>query len=198
MLLRSRCSLVVSTWLSLAACAALAQTPDSTSDPAIFAAQIRPALVQHCLACHNGSVRKGGLDLSSREALLRGGDSGPAVELGNAKDSVLYRVISHEQEPGMPYKAEKLPDALIARFSEWINAGASYAEPGPSSAAAPSSAATTPAQPPVNEAGKILFTKYVRPLLEAQCLSCHGAGQVKRTGRQSCQATPKRARSINA
>ena len=84
----------------------------------------------------------------------------------------------------MPFGAEKLPDALIAQFAEWINAGAPYAEAAPSSSttASPAASAPAPAGPQASEAGKVLFTKYVRPLLEAQCLSCHGAGQVKRSG----------------
>jgi len=182
MLIRSRFSLLVSIWGFLAAFAAWAQAPGAASDAAIFTTQIRPALVRQCLACHNDSVRKGGLDLSTREALLRGGDSGPAIELGNAKESLLYKMIAHEQEPRMPYGADKLPDALIAQFAQWINAGAPYATAAPSS---PVNMPVQPAAPPApagNDAGKILFTRYVRPLLEAQCLSCHGAGQVKRSG----------------
>jgi hypothetical protein len=189
MLIRSRSSYLLSrsVFLVVSATWGWAQAPSTAPDTtktgtAIFTGQIRPALVRQCLACHNGSVRKGGLDLSTREGLLRGGDNGPAIELGNAKESLLYRVIAHEQEPGMPYKAEKLPDVLIARFADWINLGAPYSEAAPPSEAAPSSSAKGPSQPAADEAGKVLFTKFVRPLLETQCLSCHGAGQVKRSG----------------
>ena len=48
--------------------------------------------------------------------------NGPAILPGNAKDSLLYKLIAHEQEPAMPYKAGKLPDDVIARFAEWIDA----------------------------------------------------------------------------
>ena len=90
-------------------------------------------LEKQCLMCHGAQLRKGELDLSTRESLLRGGASGPAVEPGNAKSSLLYKLVSHGQEPGMPYKAGRLPDEVIARFAEWINAGAPYGEPPPSS-----------------------------------------------------------------
>ena len=46
-----------------------------------FESKIRPVLVKHCYKCHStesGKVR-GGLKVDSRDAVLRGGDSGPAV-----------------------------------------------------------------------------------------------------------------------
>ncbi len=142
---------------------AWAQTPADASGN-LFSEHIQPVLKSQCLVCHTGPSPKGGLDLSSREALLHGGDSGPGIVPGNARESLLYKLIAHAQEPGMPYKGSKLPDAVVAQFAEWINAGAPY---GP---------------PTATEPGKVLFTKYIRPLLESQCLSCHGAGQVKRSG----------------
>ena len=142
--------------------------------------EIGSLLRQHCQMCHNGEVKKAGLDLSSREALLRGGDSGQSVVPGNAKASLLYKLIAHEQEPGMPYKADKLPEGVIARFAEWIEAGAPYGELGSVSGRASSLNST--AASAYDEAGKAMFVRYVRPLLESQCLSCHGAGQVKRSG----------------
>ncbi len=131
-----------------------------------YALQIKPALEKYCVVCHDGQSRKSGLDVTSREALLRGGANGPAISPGNAKNSLLYKLIAHEQEPGMPYKTGKLPDDVIGKFAEWINAGAPYGE----SAAAPPGG------------GHALFATYIRPLFETQCLHCHGAGQVKRSG----------------
>jgi hypothetical protein len=132
----------------------------------LYVQQIKPALDKHCVMCHDGQSHKGGLDVTTREALLRGGTSGPAIVAGNAKDSLLYKLIAHEQEPAMPYKTGKLPDDVIAKFAEWIDVGASYGE----LAAAP------------KQSGNTLFASYIRPLLETQCLNCHGAGQVKRAG----------------
>ncbi len=86
-------------------------------------------LKQRCLACHNTETKKAGLDLSSRDSLLHGGDSGPAVVLGSAKESLLFKLISHQAEPGMPYKAAKLPDELIGKIGAWIDAGAPFDTP---------------------------------------------------------------------
>src|SRR5207302_9610762 len=35
----------------------------------------------------------------------------------------------HELQPGMPFQASKLPEAVIARIAEWINAGAPFDQP---------------------------------------------------------------------
>jgi mono/diheme cytochrome c family protein len=148
--------------LIVSAVGAWAQMPDDAG-PALYP-QIQPVLQKQCLACHNPQLRKGGLDLSSREALLHGGDSGPGIVPGNAKESLLYKLIAREQEPAMPYRGTKLPDAVVAQFAAWINIGAPYGSPA------------------AKELGKVLFTEYIRPLLEAKCLSCHGAGPVKQSG----------------
>src|SRR2546426_624491 len=76
-----------------------------------------------------GTVQKSGFDLSTREGLLRGGDNGPAVVPGDAQASSLYKRIKHEVQPGMPFQGSKLPEDLIARIAEWINAGAPYDRP---------------------------------------------------------------------
>jgi len=96
-------------------------------DPARLAAErVRPLLATHCLRCHGGDDLKGGLDLRTRESLLRGGDSGPAVIPGDAKRSWLYRLVSHQADPHMPHKKAKLTDAEIAAIAAWIAAGALY------------------------------------------------------------------------
>jgi mono/diheme cytochrome c family protein len=92
----------------------------------LFTAQIHPTLTARCLPCHNSQMKKGSLDLSTREAMLRGGDSGPAVMPGKALDSELYKRLRHESQPGMPYQSAKLSDELIAKFKDWIDGGAPY------------------------------------------------------------------------
>jgi mono/diheme cytochrome c family protein len=83
-------------------------------------------LERHCVACHRADRHKGGLDLGTREALLRGGDSGAAVIPGKAADSLLYRRVAHLEDPGMPQKAAKLADADLAALAAWIDAGVPY------------------------------------------------------------------------
>ncbi len=62
--------------------------------------------------------------LDSREAILQGGDSGPALVPGKPEASLLIKAIGyHDENLQMPPKA-KLPDAEIAALTEWVKAGA--------------------------------------------------------------------------
>src|SRR5258708_7272791 len=80
----------------------------AASFPPARAAAARQILEQHCVQCHGGKATKNGFDLTTREALLRGGDSGPAVVPGQAKKSRLYLRVTHADKPGMPYKQDRL------------------------------------------------------------------------------------------
>jgi cytochrome c553 len=96
---------------------------------ALFATEIRPVLTQHCLKCHGGEKIKGGFDLTTREGLLHPGDEGANVIAGDSKSSRLMKLIRHEEDPGMPSKADPLPAEVIAKIAEWIDAGAAYDKP---------------------------------------------------------------------
>ncbi|MDB4657352.1 PSD1 and planctomycete cytochrome C domain-containing protein [Verrucomicrobiales bacterium] len=95
----------------------------------LFQATIRPALVESCLKCHGDEKVRSGFDISSRELLLKGGDSGDAIDLAKPKSSFLLGLIKHEEEPEMPPKKDKLADTLIADFQKWIELGAPYDKP---------------------------------------------------------------------
>src|SRR5262245_1887586 len=56
----------------------------------LFAKQVRPLLVANCLKCHGDGKKRGGLDLATRETLLKGADSGPVVVPGHAARSKLF------------------------------------------------------------------------------------------------------------
>ena len=89
-----------------------------------FEQKIRPLFVRHCYECHSGASNevKGGLRLDYREAVLEGGDSGPAVKAGSPNDSLLLSAIRHEGLEMPPGK--KLTDAELQNVEEWIRAGA--------------------------------------------------------------------------
>ncbi len=60
-----------------------------------FLERIRPVLEASCFSCHSEASTKikGGLRIDSREAILRGGDSGPAAVPGKGADSLLIQAI---------------------------------------------------------------------------------------------------------
>jgi cytochrome c553 len=90
---------------------------------AFFETKIRPVLVEYCLACHsNDDKQKGGLSLTSRAGLLRGGESGPAIAPGKPDASLLLEALRYESYE-MPPKG-KLPARVIDDFAKWIAMGA--------------------------------------------------------------------------
>ena len=69
-------------------------TPAQTD---FFEKKIRPVLVKDCYKCHSaeGGRIKGGLRLDTRDGLLKGGESGPAIIPGNPDRSPLIRAIRY-------------------------------------------------------------------------------------------------------
>ncbi len=105
-----------------------------------FEKQVRPILVSRCFSCHSGKlaadvkVPQGNLRLDSREAALKGGDTGPAVVPGKLKESLLVDAINYGQLYQMPPKT-KLPAEEIATLTKWVERGAPWPGSGESGAA---------------------------------------------------------------
>ncbi|MFM7057743.1 MAG: PSD1 and planctomycete cytochrome C domain-containing protein [Planctomycetota bacterium] len=90
-----------------------------------FESRIRPVLIEHCAKCHStegGQGVRGGLSISSREALRIGGESGPAVVPGDLSQSLLWDAINHNGLRMPP--SGKLPAETIRDFRRWIEMGA--------------------------------------------------------------------------
>jgi hypothetical protein len=104
----------------------MADEEQSLSPEAIqfFESKIRPVLVEHCYRCHStdGQGVRGGLAVDHRDALLAGGESGPAIVPGKLDDSILWNAINH-RDYRMPPK-NKLPDSVLDDFRKWIEMGA--------------------------------------------------------------------------
>ncbi|HEY3787569.1 MAG TPA: DUF1549 domain-containing protein, partial [Urbifossiella sp.] len=93
-----------------------------------FEAKIRPVLVKHCYSCHSAEAQdkkklKAGLKLDSRDGLLKGGESGPAVVPGDPKKSFLIQALKGDGLEQMPPE-KGLPASVIADFEKWVKDGA--------------------------------------------------------------------------
>ena len=95
----------------------------------LFKESVRQTLVERCLKCHGGEKVRSGFDLSTRERLLAGGDSGAVVDLKDPASSYLLGLISHADEPTMPPASEKLNQEQIEAIGEWLSSGAPYDKP---------------------------------------------------------------------
>ena len=116
---------------------------DQTADEAFFEAKVRPLLISKCQECHVGDKAKAGLRLDSREAILTGGESGPAAIVGKPNESLLVDVISYRNTVQMPPKS-KLADAEIATLADWVRRGLPWPNSKPA-ALSPVTTNTTPA-----------------------------------------------------
>ncbi len=99
-----------------------------------FENKIRPILGDRCYKCHSTFAEKikGGLLLDSREALLKGGDTGKAIVPGNPEASLLIKAIRYTDPDLQMPKDKKLDDDQIADLTAWVKMGA----PDPRSATA--------------------------------------------------------------
>jgi hypothetical protein len=89
-----------------------------------YDADIAPILKQHCTGCHGDSKQSGGLTVASFADAMQGGASGAVIKPGDPDKSRLYTLTAHTEEPKMPPKSGRIPDAQIALIRLWIEQGA--------------------------------------------------------------------------
>ena len=121
----------------LATASMMAATPE---DIEFFEKRVRPVLVEKCLECHSETTKtKGGLALDYRDDILRGGDNGPSIVVGDPDKSRLIEAIRYKnRDLQMPPKGA-LTDAQIRYMETWVKMGA----PDPREKAAAVTASTT-------------------------------------------------------
>jgi mono/diheme cytochrome c family protein len=117
-----------------------------------------PAVLQRaCAACHRADFASGGLSVDSREALLKGGASGPAIVPGGAATSLLVtRLVDAPGKPRMPPPpVAALGEKDKAALREWVDQGAPWAE----------------------SAAVVDYVKAIAPIFADNCVRCHGPGR---------------------
>lgn len=109
--------------LAVACLVGFAITPARSSEALDDSADEPLALLQRqCVRCHTEDKRKGGLIMTSREAIFKGGDSGPAAQSGQSGGSLLIETLFPDADPHMPPKGQLSP-VEIMRLEEWIDEG---------------------------------------------------------------------------
>jgi hypothetical protein len=88
-----------------------------------FQDDIIPVFEQSCNSCHNPDRARGGLDLTSINAILAGGSSGEVSIPGDPDSSLLYLLPARLQEPHMPPRGEKIEKAQLSLIKNWIAQG---------------------------------------------------------------------------
>ena len=103
--------------MPLASARAVQSLPD---DIDFFENNVRPLLAEKCWPCHGDAQKiKGGLRLTSRANIIKGGESGPAAVSGDSAGSLLVQAVRYDHELKMPPKG-KLPDREIELLSRWV------------------------------------------------------------------------------
>ncbi len=100
-----------------------------------FEKNIRPVLAAECFECHSSAKKKGGLVLDTRDGVLKGGESGPAIIPGQPDSSLLMQALRHTHPKlKMPKKGAKLDARILTSFAEWIRQGAPDPRSNPATA----------------------------------------------------------------
>lgn len=94
------------------------------AEPAeLFEMSVRPLLVTKCYGCHT-DAKSGGLQLDTREHLLAGGKSGPAIKVGDPDGSLLVQAIRQTHARLKMPPGGKLAEAEVEAVAKWIRDGA--------------------------------------------------------------------------
>ena len=99
-----------------------------------FETKIRPTLAGTCFPCHGGKKTSAGLRVDTREALVKGGESGRAIVPGDPDASLLIQAVRHANSDLEMPPGRTLGAAETADLATWVRQGA----PWPSRTAAAS------------------------------------------------------------
>ncbi|MBB74566.1 MAG: hypothetical protein CMJ75_08640 [Planctomycetaceae bacterium] len=114
---KTRCTL----FIGLTILTQLTAASRAAAEP-LLERDILPLLARHCLGCHGGLVKEGELDLRTLPAMLRGGETGPAIIAGHAAKSTLWQRVVRDEMPAGDER-EKLSAEEKATLQRWIDDG---------------------------------------------------------------------------
>lgn len=98
----------------------------NASSAEFFEKKVRPLLADQCFSCHGVDVKNpmGGLKMSGRDALLKGGMHGAAIVSGEPEKSLLIRAVKHGSGAAAMPPSGKLTSEQVGVLEEWIRQGA--------------------------------------------------------------------------
>ena len=120
-------------------------TAAAATDKPDFETDILPIFKASCFGCHGVAQPQAGLDLRSRDSILKGGKSGPAIHPGVSDQSLLMEKIVSRS---MPPVGAKLTDPQIAAIRRWIDQQRAER--------------------------KLVTENDVLPIFQMRCVVCHG------------------------
>ncbi|MEO0415016.1 MAG: DUF1592 domain-containing protein, partial [Verrucomicrobiota bacterium] len=95
----------------------LPEAPKVDENEALFTQEVAPILATHCLECHEPSLKKGDLDLTTAAA------AASSLVAGNSAESLLWESVENDD---MPHKRPPLSDQEKATLKRWIDGGAKW------------------------------------------------------------------------
>src|SRR5688572_5359490 len=121
------CSVIALTlaWLLMSS-----PTPSAFSQgskgPVSFISEVAPILKDNCFSCHDAKRKKGKLEMTSYEALRKGGTKDDPITPGKPKESILIDVLVSHGPDRMPPKenGDPLPKEKVTVIAKWIEEGA--------------------------------------------------------------------------
>lgn len=93
-----------------------------------FVSAIHPLLAKRCIGCHGGDNPQGGLSLTSRILMLKGGATGPAAVPGRSAESLMIKRITGKSGQLMPLGSPKLSEHEVKALSDWIDQDAPWTD----------------------------------------------------------------------
>jgi len=108
--------------------------PELARRQEFFESKVRPILARNCFACHT-DTKMGGLQLDTRERVLKGGNSGPAVVPGDLDHSLLIKAVNHTDPRIEMPPPGKLSNEQISILETWVKDGAIWGLTSSTSAA---------------------------------------------------------------
>jgi cytochrome c len=108
---------------------------DEAATPEFYTSRVQPIFKANCYRCHGGMNHRGGLNIQTRAAMMKGGHDGQVLVPGDPSKSLLVRLIRHEGPANdpmpMPPKSPKISDEDIATVERWVKSGAIMPEDSP-------------------------------------------------------------------